>query len=57
MMVRAARVTNQLSRALGAGIVIGGMSAGLFLMTDIGTPKHGYANATMPEAVSSTAGR
>ena len=56
-MVRAARVTNPLSRALGAGIAIGGMSAALFLMTDIGTPKHGYASATMPEAVSSTSGR
>ncbi len=33
-MVRASRVTNPLSRALGAGIVIGGMTAALFLMTD-----------------------
>ncbi|GAA3715398.1 hypothetical protein GCM10022268_25040 [Sphingomonas cynarae] len=56
-MVRAARVTNPLSRALGAGIAIGGMSAALFLMTDVGTTKHGYANATLPEAVSSTVRR
>lgn len=56
-MVRAARVTNPLSRALGAGIVIGGMSAALFLMTDTGTSKHGYANATLPGTVSSTSGR
>ncbi|MBD8547450.1 hypothetical protein [Sphingomonas sp. CFBP 8760] len=57
MMVRAARVTNPLSRALGAGIAIGGVSAALFLMTDIGVAKEGYAHATLRQAVSSTAGR
>lgn len=44
-MVRAARVTNPLSRALGAGIAIGGMTAALFLMTDGGVSKSGYSDA------------
>ncbi len=42
-MVRASRVTNPLSRALGAGVVIGGMTAALFLMTETGTSKPTYA--------------
>ncbi len=33
-MVRATRVANPLSRALGAGIGIGGLAAAFFLMTN-----------------------
>jgi hypothetical protein len=45
-MVRASRVTNPLSRALGAGIVIGGMTAALFLMTESSVGKPAYADAS-----------
>jgi len=47
-MVRASRVANPLSRALGAGVAIGGMTAALFLMTETGTSKPTYsANETV----------
>jgi len=42
-MVRASRVANPLSRALGAGVAIGGMTAALFLMTETGTSKPTYS--------------
>ncbi len=47
-MVRASRVTNPLSRALGAGIAIGGMTAGLFLMTEAGASNFASGGSHRP---------
>ena len=49
-MVRASRVANPMSRALGAGVVIGGMTAALFLMTEAGIEERGYSAAQSPIA-------
>jgi len=53
-MVRATRVANPLSRALGAGIGIGAMAAAFFLMTNHDVAKPG-ANALTAPAIEKVA--